>query len=191
MVEQPATASRLCLRWSTARCGSRPWSPVVDPEAAALCHAAGEGAELELALGHKLDPRWGRTRTFRGRVESLSDGRFTYTGGQWEGLEADMGKTAVFAVGPVRVLVMSRATYDWSDEQFRAAAIDLAAAKFIVAKNPMNYRLAYGGIAKGMIVLDTPGPTPATLRHVWFEKLRRPYFPADLEVPGLEPLILT
>ena len=52
---------------------------------------------------------------------------------------------------------MSRATYDWSDEQFRAVGIDPAAAKFIVAKNPMNYRLAYGGIARGMIVLDTRG----------------------------------
>ncbi len=123
-------------------------------------------------------------------MEGLSDGRFTYTGGQWEGLEAEMGKTAVFAVGHVRVLVMSRATYDWSDEQFRAAGIDPAETKFIVAKNPMNFRLAYGGMAKGMIVLDTPGPTPATLRHVRFEKLKRPYFPADPDVPGMEPVVL-
>ena len=166
-------------------------APVVDPEAAALCHEAGEGAELELALGHKLDPRWGRTRSFTGRVERLSAGRFTYTGGQWEGLKAEMGKTAVFAIGNVEVLIMSRATYDWSDEQFRAAGIDPAGARFIVAKNPMNYRLAYGGIARGMIVLDTPGPTPATLRHVRFEKLKRPYFPADPDVPGIEPVVLS
>ena len=164
-------------------------APVVDPEAAALCHEAGEGAELELALGHKLDPRWGRTRSFTGRVERLSAGRFTYTGGQWEGLKAEMGKTAVFAIGNIKVLIMSRATYD--DEQFRAAGIDPAGARFIVAKNPMNYRLAYGGIARGMIVLDTPGPTPATLRHVRFKKLKRPYFPADPDVPGMEPVVLS
>ena len=161
--------------------------PIVE----SCCHAAGEGAELELALGHKLDPRWGRTRSFTGRVERLSAGRFTYTGGQWEGLKAEMGKTAVFAIGNIRVLVMSRATYDWSDEQFRAAGIDPAGARFIVAKNPMNYRLTYGGIARGMIVLDTPGPTPATLRHVRFEKLKRPYFPADPDVPGIEPVVLS
>ena len=38
-----------------------------------------------------------------------------------------------------------------------------------------------------MIVLDTPGSTPATLRHVRFKKLKCPYFPADTVVPGMEP----
>ena len=61
---------------------------------------------------------------------------------------------------------------------------------FIVAKNPMNYRLAYGGMPKGMIVLDTPGPTQPNLRHVRFEKLKRPFFPADPDVPGMEPVVL-
>ena len=165
--------------------------PVVDPEAAAQCHGAGEGAELEIRLGHKLDPRWGESRTFKGRVDQLSAGYFTYTGGQWEGLHAEMGPSVVFSIGAVHVLIMSRATYDWSDEQFRAVDLDPAVAKFIVAKNPMNYRLAYGKIAQGAIVLDTPGPTPATLKHVEFKKLERPYFPADSDVPGLEPSILT
>lgn len=72
-----------------------------------------------------------------------------------------------------------------------AAGIDPQEARFIVAKNPMNHRIAYGEIARGMIVLDTPGPTPATLRHVRFKKQRRPYFPAGPDVPGLEPLVLT
>jgi microcystin degradation protein MlrC len=164
--------------------------PVVDPEAAAICHAAGEGAEVTLALGHKLDPRWGQTQTFTGKVEQLSEGRFTYTGGQWEGLESEMGPTAVLSIGAIQVLIISRTTYDWADEQFRAVGLDPALPKFIVAKNPMNYRLAYGAIARAVFVLDTPGPTPATLKHVQFNKLQRPYFPADLEVPGLQPTIL-
>ena len=164
--------------------------PVVDPQAAQVCHDAGEGAELSLALGHKLDPRWGTTRKFQGRVERLCDGNFVFTGGQWEGHHERMGATAVFSIGSIRVIVMSRATYDWADEQLRAVGLRPGDAKFIVAKNPMNYRLAYGEIAKAMIVLDTPGPTPATLRHVVFKKLQRPYFPADPEVPNLQPTIL-
>lgn len=164
--------------------------PVVDPAAAEACHQAGEGAELTLAIGHKLDPRWGSPREFTGKVERLCEGTFVYTGGQWEGHHEHMGPTAVFAVGSVRVIITSRATYDWADEQIRAVGLDPTAAKFIVAKNPMNYRLAYGAIAKAMIVLDTPGPTPATLKHVAFQKLQRPYFPADEEIPHLEPTIL-
>ncbi len=164
--------------------------PVVDPEAATACHSAGEGSEIAVSPGHKLDPRWGESRDFTGTIERLSDGRFTYSGGQWEGKEAEMGPTAVLQVGSVRVLIMSRATYDWADEQFRSVGLDPASAKFIVAKNPMNYRHAYSEIAKAFFVLDTPGPTPATLKHVEFKKLQRPYFPADLAVPGLEPTVL-
>ncbi|MCH2127306.1 MAG: M81 family metallopeptidase [Pirellulaceae bacterium] len=165
--------------------------PLVDPEAAAQCHKAGTGATVSLPLGHKLDPRWGQTREFTGKVEQLSsDGQFVYTGGQWEGHEESMGQTALLSIGTIRVLIMSRATYDWSDEQFQALGIEAANAKFVVAKNPMNYRLAYGKLAKKMIVLDTPGPTPATLRHVQFKEMKRPYFPADVEVAGLKPTIL-
>ena len=101
-----------------------------------------------------------------------------------------MGPTAVFAIGPIRVIITSRATYDWADEQLRALGLDPAIAKFIVAKNPMNYRLAYGAIARGVFILDTPGPTPATLRHVEFRKLQRPYFPADSSIENLQPQIL-
>ena len=102
-----------------------------------------------------------------------------------------MGKTAIFAIGAVRVMITSRATYDWADEQLRSVHLDPAQMKFIVAKNPMNFRLAYGDMAKAMIILDTPGPTPATLKHVEFKKLTRPYFPADTDIPDLQPTILT
>ncbi|QDU09799.1 MlrC C-terminal domain-containing protein [Gimesia aquarii] len=100
------------------------------------------------------------------------------------------GPTAVFCIGSIRVIIMSRATYDWSDEQIRTVGLAPLDAKFIVAKNPMNYRFAYGTIAKAIFVLDKPGPTPATLKHVRFKKLQRPYFPADLNIPGLQPSIL-
>ena len=165
--------------------------PVVDPQAAQACHEAGEGVTLSLAIGHKLDPRWGSPRTFTGKVERLSDGNFVYTGGQWEGHHEHMGPTAIFRIGAVQVIITSRATYDWMDEQIRTVGLDPAQAKFIVAKNPMNYRQAYGAIAKAVVVLDTPGPTPATLKHVRFKKLSRPYFPADTEIPGLQPTILS
>ena len=54
----------------------------------------------------------------------------------------------------------------------------------------MNYRLAYGTITKAVFVLDTPDPSPPTIRNVSFKKLCRPYFPADIDIRGLEPTIL-
>jgi microcystin degradation protein MlrC len=162
---------------------------VVDPQAAAHCQQAGLGAPVTLSLGHRLDPRWGEPMVVTGTVTRLGDGRFRYVGGIWDGVEGNMGPSAILTIGAVEVLVMTYATYDWMDEQLRAMDLEPNAAKFIVAKNPMNYRQAYPD-AKAVFVLHTPGPTPATVRHLQFQRLSRPYFPLDAEIDGLTPMIL-
>ena len=164
--------------------------PVADPEAAAACHHAGVGQEVTVALGHRLDPRWGKPVTVTGTVTRLSDGRFRYIGGIWDGVEGNMGPSAVLTIGAIQVLVATHGTYDWVDEQFRSMEMQPPDAKFIVVKNPMNYRLAYGEIAKAAFILDTPGATPVTCRHLPYKYLKRPYFPLDTEIPGLTPTIL-
>ena len=163
---------------------------VADPEAAAACHAAGTGAELRLSLGHKLDPCWGEPIEVTGIVERISNGNFRYDGGIWAGSEATMGPAAVFAAGALKIVVATHATYDWADEQFRSMQLEPRTAKFIVVKNPMNYRFGYAGIAKAAFILDTPGPTPASVRGLQYEHMQRPYFPVDTEIPGLQPTVL-
>jgi microcystin degradation protein MlrC len=163
--------------------------PIVDAEAARACHAAGVGKTISLQLGHRHDPKWGEPVQVTGKVARLSDGRFVYTGGIWGGVEGNMGLTAVLQIGAISVLIASNPTYDWADEQYRSVGLDPAAAKIVVAKNPMNYRMAYEGCAKGFFVLDTPGPTPPTVRHYPYRNLARPYFPVDTEIPGLRPTV--
>ena len=171
--------------------------PVVDPAAARACHDAGTGNTVTVAVGHRLDPQWGKPVTVTGRVLRLSDGRFRYRGGIWDSLQGEMGPTAVLEVlsrgdaGSIRILLATHATYEWADEQFLSVGLDPAAAKFIVAKNPMNYHLSYSPLAAATYILDTPGPTPATVRDVPFRNLQRPWFPADPDIPNLHPTLLT
>jgi microcystin degradation protein MlrC len=165
--------------------------PVVDPQGAAACRRAGVGAAVELELGHRLDPRWGTPVRVKGQVLRLGDGRFRYLGGIWGGSEGNMGPAAVLAVGQVQILLATYPTYDWMDEQFAALGMAPRQAKFVVAKNPMNYRQTYGDFARAVFILDTPGPTPPTVRHVQYKRLARPYFPVDAEIPSLEPVVLS
>jgi microcystin degradation protein MlrC len=155
---------------------------VVDPAAAAACHAAGEGAELRLAVGHGRDPRWGTPLELEGTVSRLLDGRFRYAGGILGGVEVSMGPSAVIGAGSVSLLVMSQPTYDWADDQYLAAGLDPAQAKFIGVKNMMNFRFGYGDVMKGFFVLDLPGPTPPDLRSLPFARITRPVFPLDREL---------
>ena len=163
--------------------------PIVDPEAARLCHEIGTGAEIEIELGHKLDPKWGEPLHVCGRVLRLSDGSFNYSGGIWKNVEGHMGPSALLEIGTVHVLITTNATYEWADEQFAALGTDVSKAKFIVVKNPMNYRLGYAEIARAAFILDTPGPTPATLKNAAHRRVQRPYFPRDEEIDNLEPNI--
>ena len=152
---------------------------VVDPKAAEACHAAGQGATVTLSIGHRVDTRWGKPAEITGRVVRLSDGHFRYTGGIFGGTESTMGASAVLAVGSIQLLVMSRSTYDWCDEQYRSAGLDPSLAKWVEAKNMMNFRRAYGEILKAAFVLDCPGPTPPDMRSLPFVRARRPWYPLD------------
>ena len=119
----------------------------------------------------------------------LTDGRFVYSGGIWGGQHGEMGPTAKFVSGSVEILIATHPTYDWSDEQYRSMGMDASAAKFIVVKNPMNYRVGYGDRYKEAFVLDTPGPTTAVLSSIDLPNWQRPYFPKDRDIPDLTPTV--
>ena len=162
---------------------------VVDPPAAAACAAAGIGATVKLSVGYRIDPSWGESLPVEGVVHTLSDGEFVFTGGAFGGTTGRMGLSAVLGIGAIRLLIMSHPTYDWADEQFRAVGLNPRFAKFVGVKNPMNYNFAYRDIAKGALVLDTPGPTPATSRNLPYKRMTRPFFPVDDDIPGLKPTV--
>lgn len=164
--------------------------PVVDPQAAQECHRMGVGQKLTVDLGHKLDPKWGKPIRVTGTVLTLSDGRFQYSGGIWDGQWGNMGPSAALQVDAIQILITTNSTYDWADEQFRRIGMDTRRAKFIVVKNPMNHRLGYAGIYKERFILDTPGPTPATLTHIQYHRLQRPIYPLDRDILNFSPTVM-
>lgn len=163
--------------------------PIVDPAAAAACHRAGTGCEVTLTIGHRIDSKWGTPVAITGTVLRLSDGCFTYRGGIWEGQAGRMGPSACLQVGAIEILLASHATYEWCGEQYDLLGMDARAAKFVVVKNPMNYRMTYGSIARAAFLLDMPGPTPPTLRHVAYRNVVGPWFPANQDMAGIAPTV--
>lgn len=172
-----------------ARLTDRSVAPVVDPTAARLCHEKGIGGELTLKLGHSVDTKWGSPIEVTGRVTRLTNGDFQYDGGIWDGRRGEMGPAAVLQVDSLQLCIATHATYEWCGEQMKSLGVEAEDVRFVVAKNPMNYSMAFPN-AHAVYVLDTPGPTPATLRHAPFSKLQRPYFPLDDDILNLKPTII-
>jgi microcystin degradation protein MlrC len=161
---------------------------VVDPDAVQTCLLSGVGQEVTLDLGHQVDPTWGEPLRIAGRVVRAVDGRFQYTGGILGGSWASMGPSVVLDVGPIQILIMTYPTYDWADEQYRAAGMRPDRGKFVGVKNMMNFRYGYRDVMKGFFMLDLPGPTSQDLRTLPFRRVQRPIFPLDehIETPDVQ-----
>ncbi|MCP5152606.1 MAG: M81 family metallopeptidase [Ectothiorhodospiraceae bacterium] len=153
---------------------------IVDPETVAAATAAGIGGRFLARIGNKLDPTYGAPVEAEALVERLVDGGFTYTGGLLGGVTATMGPSAVLRVGAVTVVVASLSSYEYADEQLRAAGVDPWRCKFVVVKNPMNFQQAFAD-APAAFTLDTPGPTTPNLARVPWRHWTRPVYPLDFQ----------
>ena len=153
---------------------------VVDPKAAAQCVESGIGKEIKILLGHQIDKQWGNPVEIKVKIEKITDGKFIYNGGIWDKTVGEMGPTALVSIGNIQILVSSFGTYEWNCEQFLSFDLKLGEYKFLVVKNPMNYKNTFSHI-KNIYILDTAGPTPATCKHLRFKKMFT-YFPKQLDL---------
>ncbi len=152
-----------------------------DPEAAATCHEAGVGAQVELEVGGKSDSLHGKPVKISGTVAKLSDGRFEDSGTVHAGWRYfDGGPTAAVETdaGPTVVLVSTRVG-NMSREQFYSLGYRPEEFNVVVAKGVVSPRPAYQPIARRMISVNSPGATSGDMSHFEYSNIRRPIFPLD------------
>ncbi|MBL8702538.1 MAG: M81 family metallopeptidase [Alphaproteobacteria bacterium] len=156
---------------------------IADDVTACRALALQPGARLAVELGNRRDPAYGPPLAAEAVMLRAAPRHFTYAGGLMRGVEAELGDAAVLRIGGVDVLVSANACYEYADEAFAAAGIDVRAGKFVVVKNPMNYQQAYAEAA-ARFILDTPGPTTPNLAALPWRRIDRPIFPVDPATPG-------
>jgi len=161
---------------------------VVDPAAAAACHAAGTGATLTVALGGTITPGLFRPLTVTGTVVSLHDGRYRT---ELPVRPMDVGPTAVLAVDGVRVVVATRKAWQLDESLYHHAGLDPRTARIAVVKSAGGFRGVYAPFAAAIIEADTPGPCTHDLTRLPFRRIPRPMWPWDLDLvepwPGAGP----
>ena len=141
-----------------------------DADSAAVCHAAGQGATLSLALGGRSD---GVPLPVTGTVEALSDGEFTLSGPMGAGNPAGLGPCALLRVAPgVRVVIVSRKMQAHDQEVFRHIGVDPAAQRIVAVKSSVHFRAHFQPIAEAVLVAAAPGPVVADPATLPFTNLR-------------------
>jgi microcystin degradation protein MlrC len=149
---------------------------ICDPEAVAACVAAGVREEVEVEVGGKLAPAFSQPVQVRGRVRTLSDGRFQMKHPQ---MPADRGRTAVLQVGEVYIVLSEKPVYTWDEECYRSVGLFPREAKVVQVKAQNGFRPVYEPFAKEIMELDAPGPTDGNLRRLPYKRVTRPLFPLD------------
>jgi len=156
---------------------------IYDPAAVAEMEAAGVGAEVTVSLGGKLPmpalAEQSAPLTLTGRVRLLSEGLFPATVAMSRGLTMNMGKTAVFRVGGVDIVVISRHLEPFDPGCFTSLGIDPTARRFLMLKSRIHYRVGFKPLVAHIVECAGRGVCTSDYSEVRFENVRRPIFPLD------------
>jgi microcystin degradation protein MlrC len=146
---------------------------MADPEAAAIAHEAGEGAEISIALGGKSGPEG--VEPFEGtfRVERLGDGKFTCTGPCVRGRTVDIGPTALLVIDGVSVVVASKRMQAYDQDIFRHLGVEPSEQKILALKSTCHFRADFEPIAEKVLIAIAPGGHIADSKQYPYRNLRK------------------
>jgi microcystin degradation protein MlrC len=159
--------------------------PVRDLEAVDSMIRAGVGAKVTVNLGGKMDMPAikvkGEPLELTGVVRAITDGEYTITGPQFQGMRCYMGRTAVLDTGIAEIVVTERNQEPWDRGVFASAGINPERKRFLLLKSRMYFRPVFLPIAKGMVFCDSLGVGSSDWTLFDFKKIRRPIYPLDSE----------
>ncbi len=145
---------------------------MVDAAAASAAHAAGEGAEIEIALGGRSGVQGDAPYQARFTVERLSDGQCHATGPFYGGAVLALGPSACLRIGGVRIVVTSKKTQMADREMYRFVGIDPEDQAILVNKSSVHFRADFQPIAEAVLTCVSPGSMPVSPAALPFTKLR-------------------
>jgi microcystin degradation protein MlrC len=147
-----------------------------DPESAALAHAAGLGAEVELALGGKNQMPGHRPLRGRFKVKALGDGSFTSRGPMLDGAAMQLGPMALLGhidgASEVDVIVASARQQPYTQSIFHHLGLEPSRQKILALKSSVHFRAAFQDIAEAVLVVAAPGVNLADPRDFSYRRLR-------------------
>ncbi len=128
-----------------------------DPEAADAAHKAGEGGEIDIALGGKFGPPG--VVPFRGNftVAKLGSGILRTTGPHVGGRNLNLGKMAQLRIGGVSIVLSSVRMQAHDQAPFRHVGIEPAEQKILALKSTVHFRADFGPLADDILVVLAPG----------------------------------
>jgi microcystin degradation protein MlrC len=145
------------------------YASMPDAPAIARLRSVPTGATVDLTLGGKLDPLHGAPLPVTATLASFHDGP---------------NPQAVLHIGGIRVIVTAKRRPYHHRADFLALGLDPLEFDLCVVKiGYLEPELA--AMARGHLLLLSPGGVPPVLADIRYENLRRPMFPMDGDFPWM------
>ena len=156
---------------------------ICDPHAVQLMQVAGIDETITLSLGGKnhfpmLD-MVSEPLTLTGKVKSLFSGRWKIHGEMYNGVEVNLGHSAVFDTGKMEIIVTSYHVEPWDKGIFIAAGINPEQKQYLLLKSRIHHRASFNTITHNHKTLDGTGCISSDYSLFPFKHLSRPIYPLD------------
>lgn len=150
--------------------------PLISRQAVARLIEAGVGSTVTLPLGGQATGFFAPL-TVTGRVRVIHDGIVTTN--DFHQRQIDMGRSVLFEVGPVTMLITElRGVAGNLPEVYRALGVEPADYKMAVLKTASNFQF-FAPLTSQVIRVDTTGPGQSDIMTLPWKRLPRPIYPLD------------
>ena len=146
-----------------------------DPIAVTFCHAAGEGAVIQLRFGGKAGPQAGEPIDAAVRVLKVA-------GESWQSFgpsRVPLGPSAVVRIEgtAIDIILNTNRTQTFEPDVFSNLGVDPLAKAVLLVKSTNHFYAGFAPIASEVIYVSAPSSYPSDPRVTNYTKLTRPVWP--------------
>jgi len=156
---------------------SRALVPLIAPETVARLVQAGEGAQVSLPVGGNVAKDFFKPLEVTGTVRRIGGGKVNLTKHYQD--EIDMGRTVVFDVGSITMLISElRGVAGNLPDVYRAFGVEPLDYKMAVLKTASNFQY-FASMTSRVIRVDTRGPGQSDVFGLPWKRIPRPVYPLE------------
>ncbi|WP_247998056.1 M81 family metallopeptidase [Brucella tritici] len=155
-----------------------------DPVAVSFCHAAGEGAELELRIGGKSSWQGGEPLDLRVAIRKVMDAGWQ----SFRNSRVNLGRVAVIRpVGTeIDIILITSRSQTYEPNIFSNLDIDFAAKSYLLVKSTNHFQAGFQPIASEIVYIAAPTSYPTDATVTEYRKASMELWPRIADPLGLD-----
>lgn len=155
-----------------------------DPVAVAFCHAAGEGAELEIRVGGKSSWQGGEPLDLRVTIQKVAEAGWQ----SFRNSRVNLGRVAVIRpVGTqIDIILITSRSQTYEPDIFSNLGIDFAHKDFLVVKSTNHFQAGFQPIASEIVYIAAPTSYPTNPAVTPYRKASLELWPRVADPLGLD-----